>query len=465
MIFLSYVGAGIVGFFLGLAGLFGGAQSFGGATSNPSIAAVFETSLAAPLSSSGTALTLASNTVFGGATLSNTYTCFTVDQGTNTQEFMCGTVSGTAVSGLSRGVSPLTGTTTSATFAFAHRRGADVKITDWPALGILNNQLNGIESIPNPIFYDSVSTTTLLNGNQKALADVELVNFVGSSGCANAGESSRGCVQLATQAQMGSSTSVGTSGALLVLQSLYATSSPSAVCGVCTVVTQANGKIISSFINQTSNYTWSGLIAFTNSGTTTFSGGLDFTRFNLSATSTGSKGINLTGGCFALNGTCIGTSVLGLIYSSTTAAVVATSSFTGIPASSYYKVDINIPPKTSCIPQMQFNGDTAANYAYRTTAEFVVAISSAGAKSTIALDSAGTTGLWSELNISNVASKVKVLRSTGAEFVASASDQVAIDTTATWNNTSAQISRIDLGCGTTLPAGTTIKIYGNSDGS
>lgn len=51
--------------------------------------------------------------------------------------------------------------------------------------------------------------------------------------------------------------------------------------------------------------TFSGLQAFGNTGTTTYAGGIDFTRFNLSATSTGSRGINLTGGCFSINGTCI----------------------------------------------------------------------------------------------------------------------------------------------------------------
>lgn len=55
----------------------------------------------------------------------------------------------------------------------------------------------------------------------------------------------------------------------------------------------------------TDNNTFAGLTKFTNSGTTTFAGGIDFTRFNLSATSTGSAGINLTGGCFAINGTCV----------------------------------------------------------------------------------------------------------------------------------------------------------------
>jgi Chaperone of endosialidase len=60
------------------------------------------------------------------------------------------------------------------------------------------------------------------------------------------------------------------------------------------------------FANSTSTLASVGTLWQTSSATSTFTGGLDFTRFNLTATSTGSQGINLTGGCFAINGTCVG---------------------------------------------------------------------------------------------------------------------------------------------------------------
>lgn len=53
--------------------------------------------------------------------------------------------------------------------------------------------------------------------------------------------------------------------------------------------------------------TFSGLQAFSNSGTTTYTGGIQTPRVNWTATSTG-NGINLNGGCFAINGTCLSTS-------------------------------------------------------------------------------------------------------------------------------------------------------------
>lgn len=318
---------------------------------------------------------------------------------------------------------------------------------------------------PPKLDYDPTSAQWALFSSSTLVTYGQL-QATAFAGVTNASESAKGIVQLATQTQTGSSTNIGSSGASLVLQSQYASSSPSVVCGVCTVVTQANGKIISTYINQTSAYSWSGLHIFSTGLISTASS--TFTNSSLSIGGLGYTFPSVRGASSTVlkeNGSGSLTwesEDLSLIYSSTTVGVVATSSFTSIPTRSYLKILLNIPPKTACIPQFQFNGDTAANYAYRTTSEFVVAISSAGAKSTIALDTSGTTGLWSELNVSNVANKVKVLRSVGAEFVASASDQVAIDTTATWNNTSAQISRIDLGCGAALPTGTTLNIYGSS---
>lgn len=49
----------------------------------------------------------------------------------------------------------------------------------------------------------------------------------------------------------------------------------------------------------------------TSTATSTMAGGLSLTRFNISATSTGSKGIDITAGCFAVNGSCIGAGVPG----------------------------------------------------------------------------------------------------------------------------------------------------------
>ena len=67
--------------------------------------------------------------------------------------------------------------------------------------------------------------------------------------------------------------------------------------------TQATGLTISGGATTTQNLVVQG------SGTSTFAAGIEATTFNLtsaSATSTAANGINLTGGCFSVGGTCIG---------------------------------------------------------------------------------------------------------------------------------------------------------------
>src|SRR3990167_9557133 len=87
----------------------------------PSATALFETSLAAPITTSATSMTLTANSVRGGGALSG-YNCFTIDEGSSQAEFVCGTVSSTAVTAMTRGVSPLDGSTADTDLQFAHRR-------------------------------------------------------------------------------------------------------------------------------------------------------------------------------------------------------------------------------------------------------------------------------------------------------------------------------------------------------
>lgn len=148
-------------FVLSVAG-FGGTDTNVGATL-PSATAVFETSLASPISSSATSMTLTANSVRGGGTLSG-YNCFVIDEGSAQAEFICGTVTGTTVASLLRGVSPTTGTTTITALQFSHRRGSNVKISDFPLIQILKAQNNGEETFPNKLTY--TTSPTFLNNNE-----------------------------------------------------------------------------------------------------------------------------------------------------------------------------------------------------------------------------------------------------------------------------------------------------------
>lgn len=145
--------------FIFVAGLFSTPANLNLGASIPQVAAVFETSLLSPITSSATSLTLTANSVRGGSTLSG-FNCFTIDEGRAEREDVCGTVSGTSMTGITRGVDPLTATTTNATLQFAHRRGAQVKITDFPLIGIMRHQLNGSDTFPNTLAYASSTILT-----------------------------------------------------------------------------------------------------------------------------------------------------------------------------------------------------------------------------------------------------------------------------------------------------------------
>lgn len=216
---------------------------------------------------------------------------------------------------------------------------------------------------------------------------------------------------------------------------------------------------LSASTSPTVNY----ITSTSTTATSTFAAGISFTRFNQTATSTGSAGINLTGGCFAVSGTCISSSGgtnLSLIYSSTTVGDIATSSFTSIPASSYYQVELDIPARTTSGCALQYNGDTAANYGFRFSGG-----DDGDSVNAITIDKSTNQGLWLTFFTNNVAARQKVFRTVGLTVAAGSTGGALRDTTGTWNNTSNQISSIQIGCGAATPSGTKLNIYGNSNGS
>lgn len=146
-------------------------------TELPQAVALFETSLASPMTADATSMTLTSNSVRGGGSVSG-YNCFTIDEGSAQAEFVCGTASGTAVTGLTRGISPADGITEDADLKFSHRRGASVKITDFPIIQLLRAQSNGEGTFENVIRYAS----DVIPSGADDLADVGYVLSVVNGG-------------------------------------------------------------------------------------------------------------------------------------------------------------------------------------------------------------------------------------------------------------------------------------------
>lgn len=218
---------------------------------------LFETYLANSEGSTDTSMVLASAALRDGSTLSG-FTCFTVDSNTPTVEYECGTVSGTNVTGLIRGIDAVTGTTTIASLQYAHHRGADVKVTDYPTLTILSRIFQNVDTIPNPISYISSLATTTIAANRANVASVGLVQDIafGGAGIINASATNKGIVQISTGAQAAASTVTGSTGASLALTSSISTSTfNSATAANVVVLTQNSGKIDSNFLGNLASTT------------------------------------------------------------------------------------------------------------------------------------------------------------------------------------------------------------------
>jgi hypothetical protein len=216
----------------------------------PQAPALFETSLQSRISSTDTSMTVVANSLRGSQSLSG-YNCFTIDEGRSDSEYVCGTISGTTVSSLERGLSFLTGTSTIAALQSAHRAGANVKITDYPVIQRLRNLANGAEAFPNVLAY--AAAPTFNNGLQ--LVDKTYADALSFAGTPDASTIQKGIVEIATQIEAASSTATGSTAATLALPASMATSSPG-TAGLWAVFTIISGKSALGFIDLTSNYTW-----------------------------------------------------------------------------------------------------------------------------------------------------------------------------------------------------------------
>lgn len=236
-----------------------------GAISVPDAPYLFQTTLRSAVGTTDTSMTLVGGTLKDSSALTG-YQCFTLDTGTASAEYACGTASGTAISALVRGINPLNPTATSSALTFSHRRGADVRITDFPILQIIKRLNNGQDAFPNPLTYDSGVSTTTLQSNGQYLASINYVNGVSVAGAANATTTAKGILQFATGAQVSSGTMQGSTGAFLVAPNWIFNSTAGSATTV--PVTGSNGKLAQGFIDLSQAFTFTGAVTF-NSATTT----------------------------------------------------------------------------------------------------------------------------------------------------------------------------------------------------
>ncbi len=191
----------------------------------PIVVANFHTSLQDSITASDTSMTLVSDTDTAGTSISG-YMCFTLDEGTASEEHVCGTAAGTAVTGMLRGISPQDGNLEVAALKKTHRRGASVKMTDFPILGVITRQLNGQESLPNKLYY--TSDPTFVYGSHQ-FADWDNVKDYADSltyaGAPDATLTVKGVSELATVAEINAGTGLGGTSARLFINPSYLASS------------------------------------------------------------------------------------------------------------------------------------------------------------------------------------------------------------------------------------------------
>lgn len=238
----------------------------------------------AGVSASQTTVTLASFTVTQtgqkiiDSDLSTTF-YITLEPGNPTKQEIvsCTTVvqnaNGSAtLSGCSRGLSPITPYTASTTLRFSHGGGTQVIFSNPPQF------YNSFAALDNANTFTAQQTfsispflTTDCTGGSpnNAICAKAYIDSVAVAGASNANETTKGIVELATNIEQASSTSLGSTGASVVLQAKYATSSPG-TAGLWTVVTNNAGKIAQAFLDLSQAYTWTGAHIFNS--TATFNG-------------------------------------------------------------------------------------------------------------------------------------------------------------------------------------------------
>lgn len=243
-----------------------------------SVVAFFETSLATPLTASGTTMTLVSATDKQGTTLASSTYGFIIDEGLASEEIVMADCTGTSCANLERGLDPRTATTSVYALIKAHARGASVKITDAPKLLQLSLYANGQAGFPAPL---RLKTGQVLCADDTCLATRKYVNDTSVAGASDALYATKGIVTLGTAAQASSSAATGpTSAAPVVPTSIV---SGISIGTTSVVATKLDGTIHRSYIatGTGESYHWGASTTFSGSpiqitGSSTAIGTKDF---------------------------------------------------------------------------------------------------------------------------------------------------------------------------------------------
>lgn len=176
---------------------------------------------------------------------------------------------GTAVlTGVSRGLDFVSPYLASTTLAQAHAGGAYLILSN--TAGFYGQQFlfaNGNSTSSAIMVFGSTTPPRYdaepiwANFTTEILASVAYVNSVVAAGAANASETVKGIVQLATAAQLAAGTSAGSTLARLGIPNSLATSTPTAGCTTGCVPVAVNGKLSQLFLDLTQFFNFTSLQA------------------------------------------------------------------------------------------------------------------------------------------------------------------------------------------------------------
>lgn len=318
-----------------IAGLLGYHETTNFGAANPGASALYEQSLAQPLGTADANMYVTSGADVQGNLLPvGSYQCLSEDTGQPNFEAICGNVTASATSGLTlsitiRGLSTATATSSNPSFIFTHRRGADVRITDFPTLTILNNQLSGTQTIPGAMIYNfhpcsvSSASTTVCDKNY---IDNQVV-----SGGTPGSTSVAGIFLQATGLQSASSTATGIYN-LITYNNLLGSNLSTSTRGNSTgkgniVATKDDGRIDPSFLDGTGDgnrYTFNATTTMSSAviATTTINHAniITETAGTISATTITGNGSGITN-----------ITIPRFVYSTTTSISITTTTATSSP--------------------------------------------------------------------------------------------------------------------------------------
>ena len=228
----------------------------------PKIKALYEDNLQGKITSSATSMTLVRGTDKQERNLSGTYG-FVIDEGSTIEEFVICSASGTALTNCLRGIDVENGKSEVATLKEEHRRGASVKISNYPQLAIISRILNGDEDLPNLLTYTNQEIGRDSSATSTAIMDKGYMDSLAISGSPTSTYFQIGMVMLASRTQTASTTASSTTGAPLVLPAANSSSTPNLRFKGIVPVTEDDGYLSQLWLDLSEPWIFSGNVTTT----------------------------------------------------------------------------------------------------------------------------------------------------------------------------------------------------------